>query len=263
MALKNTRVDEYTKRQKAQTKLDFEGFMQQQAREDKEVGAAEIGGYKLGQGLVRGLFNKFAPSDELKKARGMDEREIEIFKKYPDIEDPELYKALGQMHLENNDIEEAMTYAVRANQFEKLAKERQASTVSPYADAKTTKVVKNILQTEDFQKELGINLEAKGTESDAFQGEISNRLFNIREQAEKRGSTIPDDAVIIKKIIGDLETEGRFTRGKKTGFFDFELDKEASYSVLPNKQVGTSNPVPPAVAPNYNFNNQPNLFKSL
>ena len=256
-----SRVDEYTKQQKAQTQRDFEGFMQQQAREDKQVGAAEIGGYSLGQGLVRGLFNKFLPSDELKKARGMDEREIEIFKKYPDIEDPELYKALGQMHLENNDIEEAMTYAVRANQFEKLQEEKRLSEVPKYADPKTLKRVKSLLNTDQFKEKYGTDFEVEGTDTIAFQEEVANKLFNLREQAEKKGGEYIGDEGEISKILIGLEAEGKLKKGKNRWYWN--QDPEFNPVPVAGDQVNTSNPVPPAVAPKYNFNNQPNLFKSL
>jgi hypothetical protein len=257
-----SRVDEYTKQQKAQTQRDFEGFMQQQAQEDKEVGAAEIGGYSLGQGLVRGLFNKFLPSDELKKARGMDAEEIEIFNKYPDIYDPELYKALGAMHLRNGDIEEATTYAIRGNQFEKLQEDKRLSEVPKYADPKTLKRVKSLLNTDQFKEKYGTNFEDEGTDTIAFQEEVANKLFNFREKAEKEGGEYIGDEGAIEEILTGLKAEGKLKKGKKKWYW---LDTDPEFNPVPTtgNQVTTGNPVPPAVAPKYDYNNQPNLFQAL
>jgi hypothetical protein len=249
-----TKVQEQTELQRKANEEAFERFRKIEAANQKEVGGAESIAFKAGRGLVKSIFK----SEEQQLAEKYDEAAKEIIEKYDDPSDPDLYKELGALELSLGNTTEAARYASLYSQFQKAKEDRMASTVPEYADSKTLKLVKTLLNTDEFKEQYGLVFDENDTDTDAFQLEVANRLQNRREQAKKSSVEYIGDENTIDNILKELETEGRLKKGDVGKYWD----TDAAY-----KSIGTNPQLTPNITtdnrfeqPAYNFNNQ-GLFK--
>jgi len=255
-----TKVQEQTALQRKENELNFENFMASEAANQKQVGGVEALGFKAGQGLVKGLFKKYLPTEEQQLAEKYDEAAKEIIEKYDDPSDPDLYKELGALELSLGNTTEAARYASLYSQFQKAKEDRMASTVPDYADSKTLKSVKTFLNTDEVKEKYGLLFDENDTDTDAFQLEVANRLQNRRERMKKTGVKYAGDENTIDDILKELETEGKL----KKGDVGYVWNTDAVYN-----PIGTNPQLTPNITtdnrfeqPAYNFNNQ-GLFKGL
>ena len=173
-------------------------------------------------GLTTGLLNKYLPSQEkqdLEDAKGTDKAVTEIMSKYnPD--NPLLYKELSEFFRSSGDLASATDFYTYWKQSEKTqeAKRLESSSVRDYADAKTVKATKEILNSTEGKERYGIDFD-DNVDADALLGEVANRLFTFRnasKKLEKSSSDAPKyigDSDAIETIMKELKTEGKYTEG--------------------------------------------------